>query len=200
MLHSRVFLMCASTLLLLLGGCTTDVERVGFDQVKDLSGNWNDTDSRLVSEAVIRDSLLSGWIERHNETSPKRPSVIIGYIRNLSHEHINIHTFVADLERDFVNSRRVDVVASKEERDEIRQERSDMDLHASDASRKEMGKENGADYMLMGSISSIIDDLEGEQIRFYQVDLTLVDIADNRKVWAGQKKLKKNVKKAKFRY
>jgi hypothetical protein len=49
--------------------------------------------------------------------------------------------------------------------------------------------------MLKGSINSIIDQEGKESIKFYQVDLTLVSLTDNRKVWAGQKKVKKYVKK-----
>jgi uncharacterized protein (TIGR02722 family) len=191
--------MLAGALSLTLGGCATEVKRVGVEEVKDLSGNWNDTDSRLVSEEMIRDSLSTGWISRHEQKNKNAPTVIVGNVRNLSHEHINTRTFIADLERAFVNSGRVDVVASKTEREGIREERADMDLNASEASRKEMGKESGADYMLMGTINTIIDASGGEQIRFYQVDLTLVSLADNRKVWTGQKKLKKDVKEAKFR-
>ena len=191
--------MAAVAAALMLGGCATEVKRVGVEEVRDLSGNWNDTDSRLVSEEMIRDALSAGWIDRHAKKSAKVPTVIVGNIRNLSHEHINTRTFVSDLERAFVNSGRVDVVASKTEREGIREERSDMDLHATEASRKEMGKETGADYMLIGTINTIIDASSGEQIRFYQVDITLVSLADNRKAWTGQKKLKKDVKEAKFR-
>ncbi|TAJ77437.1 MAG: penicillin-binding protein activator LpoB [Gallionellaceae bacterium] len=189
----------AGAVALMLGGCATEVKRVGVEEVKDLSGNWNDTDSRLVSEEMIRDSMSTGWIDRHEQKAKKAPAVIVGNIRNLSHEHINTRTFIADLERAYVNSGRVDVVASKDEREGVRQERADMDLNASEATRKEMGKETGADYMLVGTINTIIDASGGEQIRFYQVDLTLINIADNRKVWTGQKKLKKDVKEAKFR-
>lgn len=200
MLNKKTWaLMLVAAVGLSLGGCATEVKRVGVEEVKDLSGNWNDTDSRLVSEEMIRDSLSSGWISRHEQKSKNPPAVIVGGVRNLSHEHINTRTFIADLERAFVNSGRVDVVASKTEREGIREERADMDLNASEASRKEMGKETGADYMLMGTINTIIDASGGEQIRFYQIDLTLVSLVDNRKVWTGQKKLKKDVKEAKFR-
>jgi PBP1b-binding outer membrane lipoprotein LpoB len=192
--------MLAAVAVLMMSGCATDVKRMGIEEVKDLSGNWNDTDSRLVSDEMIKDSLSGAWIDRHEQkNNNKAPAVIVGNIRNLSHEHINTRTFIADLERAYVNSGRIDVVASKAERDGIREERADMDLNASEESRKEMGKETGADYMLIGSINSIIDASGGEQIRFYQVDLTLVSILDNRKVWTGQKKLKKDVKEAKFR-
>lgn len=200
MLSKRTWMVVlAGAVALMLGGCATEVKRVGVEEVKDLSGNWNDTDSRLVSEEMIRDSMSTGWIDRHEQKAKKAPAVIVGNIRNLSHEHINTRTFIADLERAYVNSGRVDVVASKDEREGVRQERADMDLNASEATRKEMGKETGADYMLVGTINTIIDASGGEQIRFYQVDLTLINIADNRKVWTGQKKLKKDVKEAKFR-
>jgi penicillin-binding protein activator len=193
-------MVIAAVAALGIAGCSTQVKRVGVEEVKDLSGAWNDTDSRLVSEEMIRDSLSGGWIKRHSANSKKVPVVIVGNVRNLSHEHINTRTFVADLERAFVNSGNVDVVASKSEREGLRDERADMDLNASEASRKEMGKETGADYMLMGSINTIIDASGREQVRFYQVDLTLVSLADNRKVWTGQKKLKKDVQNAKLRF
>lgn len=192
-------LMLACMVALTLSGCATEVKRVGVDEVKDLSGNWNDTDSRLVSEEMIRDSLSAGWIDRFGKKTGKTPTVIVGNIRNLSHEHINTRTFIADLERAFVNSGRVDVVASKTEREGIREERADMDLHASEKTRKAAGNESGADFMLIGTINTIIDAEGREQIRFYQIDLTMISTVDNRKMWTGQKKLKKDVTAAKFR-
>ena len=200
MLNKKILLvLLASFATLILNGCATEVKRVAVDEVKDLSGNWNDTDSRLVSEEMIRDALSQGWIDRHEKKTKKTPTVIVGEVRNLSHEHINTRTFVADLERAFVNSGRIDVVASKTEREGLRDERKDMDLHASEASRKAAGNEAGSDYMLIGTINTIIDAAGKEQVRFYQIDLTLISTVDNRKTWTGQKKLKKNVKEASFR-
>jgi hypothetical protein len=121
-------------------------------------------------------------------------------VRNLSHEHINLNTFVADMERSMVNSGRVDFVASSFEREEIRDERKDQDLHAREATRKAMGQELGADFMLQGQINTIIDHASKDQVRYYQVDLTLISLADNRKVWLGQKKIKKFVQRSKLRY
>ncbi len=190
-------LICFAALTLF--GCSTQVSRLNINEINDLSGNWNDTDSRLVSEEMIRDAMTKSWIESHMKKSGKSPIVIVGKVRNYSHEHINTRTFVADLERAFANSGRVEVVASKEERDGLREERKDMDLHATDESRKVAGNEIAADYVLMGTINTIVDAVGREQIRFYQVDLTLVSADDNRKVWIGQKKLKKDVKGALIR-
>lgn len=178
---------------LALGACATKVERISPDEVKDLSGRWNDTDSRLVSEEMIEDVLSRAWLGDFKQQRQRDPAVIVGGIRNMSHEHINVQTFVNDMERALINSGKVQFVASSGERDEVRAERGDQDIHASEETRNAMGKERGADFMLKGDISTILDTEGKRQVRFYQVDLTLISLADNRKVWVGQKKIKKYV-------
>ncbi len=186
-------------LLALLAGCGQTVTRVDSDSVTDLSGNWNDTDSRLVAEEMIQDVLSRGWLANFNRAKGKAPTVIVGTVRNLSHEHINTRTFVADMERELINSGAVEFVASASDREEVRGEVKDQDLHASEETRKAMGQEVGADFMLQGSINSIVDAISGEQARFYQIDLTLIELGTNRKVWVGQKKIKKTIEKGGFR-
>ena len=186
--------------ILFLSGCATKVTRMDVDEEKDLSGAWNDTDSRLVSEEMIDDMLQRPWVNEHQMANGQRPTVIVGEVRNLSHEHININTFVADIERAMINSGRIDFVASSLDRQEIREERKDQDLHAREDTRKAMGQELGADFMLKGQINTIIDQASKDQVRYYQVDLTLISMRDNRKVWLGQKKIKKFVERSKLRY
>jgi uncharacterized protein (TIGR02722 family) len=187
-------------LALFVGGCATSVERVDVDKTIDLSGAWNDTDSQLVSTEMIQDVLSRAWLSDFTRSQKRQPAVIVGEIRNLSHEHINVNTFVSDLERAMINSNRVQFVASSTERQEIRDERKDQDLNASEATRKAMGLEIGADFMLKGTINTIIDASGKTQLRFYQVDLTLISLVDNRKVWIGQKKIKKLVERSKLTY
>lgn len=181
-------------------GCGTTVTRMETEEVKDLSGAWNDTDSRLVSEEMVQDALARPWVDNHVRTKRKTPVVIVGEVRNLSHEHINVNTFVADLERALLNSGKVEFVASRVERGEVREERKDQDVHAREDTRKAMGQEVGADYMLKGTINTIIDVSGRTQVRYYQVDLNLISLADNRKVWQGQKKIKKLVERSNLRF
>ena len=186
-------------LLFLLAACNPTVTRVESDSVTDLSGNWNDTDSRLVAQEMIQDVLSRSWLSKFNRDKGKAPTVIVGTVRNLSHEHINTRTFIADMERELINSGEVEFVASADDRKEVRSEVKEQDLHASEETRKAMGNEVGADFMLQGSINSIVDAVSGEQARFYQIDLTLIELGTNRKVWVGQKKIKKTVEKGGFR-
>ena len=183
-----------------LSACGQQVTRVETDSVTDLSGNWNDTDSRLVADEMIQDALSNAWLPRFKREQGKPPTVIVGDVRNLSHEHINTRTFIADMERALVNSGEVDFVASSEEREEVRSERKDQDLNATEETRKAMGQETGADFMLKGTINTIIDASGRTQVRYYQVDLTLISLADNRVVWVGQQKIKKLVENSKLRF
>jgi len=181
-------------------GCSgKSVERVDPDTTVDLSGYWNDTDSRLVSETMIADVLNATWYTEHMKFHTDKPTVIVGTIRNRTSEHIAVSTFIGDLEQAFVNSQKVRVVATAEEREEIRDERMDQGTYASEETIKQFGREHGADYMLIGDVSSIIDQKSGDEVRYYQVDMTLVDIATNEKSWIGQHEIKKLVGRSAYK-
>ena len=191
-----LFVLIAS---LILSACSTSVERLDANQQIDLSGYWNDTDSRLVAREMIEDSLSRPWLSKFVREKAQEPVLIVGRVKNLSHEHINTNTFIANIERELINSGEVQFVASASARQEIRDERADQDLNATNRSRKEMGLESGADYMLQGQINTIIDADDSTQVRFYQVNLELISIKDNHKVWVGEKKIKKLIKNSRIR-
>lgn len=186
--------------LALMVGCAPKkkVQRIPEDSVTDLSGYWNDTDSRLVAEEMISDCLTGAWKARHWETQREKPVVIVGIVRNKTDEHIAVETFIGDIERAMINSGEVAVVASAEEREGIRDEREDQQRYSSEETVKQWGREVGADYMLGGLISSITDEIQGEKVVFYQVDLTLYDLETNAKAWTGQKKIKKYIGRKKM--
>lgn len=193
--------MALAAAALMSTGCSKKkvVTRIEPGTVTDLSGRWNDTDSRLVAEEMISDAMSKPWKTRHYETHQKRPAVIVGEIRNKSSEHIAVGTFIGDIERAFINSGEADVVASKEEREQVRDERADQQKYSSEESMKQWGRELGADYMLTGVINSIEDQEGGEKVVFYQVDMTLIDLERNTKVWQGQKKIKKYIARSKYK-
>lgn len=187
-------------LMVLIGGCASSpkVTRTSSDEVIDVSGYWNDSDSQMVSSEMIADALSRVWIDEWRGASGGKPTVIVGLVRNQSSEHINTRTFTKDLERAFVNSGRVRLVASSDERSGMRSERLDQLRNSTIDTAKSMGKEIGADFMLIGGINSIVDAAGGKKVRFYQVELELINLESNEKVWIGQKKIKKIVEQSRF--
>jgi penicillin-binding protein activator len=180
--------------------CGQRVTRIDPTAVTDLSGRWNDTDSRLVASELIASSLREPWLRRHSDgAGGEAPVVIVGEFRNRTMEHIAVNTFVKDLELAYVNSGAVRVVANPDERMEIREERRDQQEHARADTRARMAQETGARYMLQGNIEAIEDREGRERIIFYQVDASLVDLQSNERVWAGQHKIKKYITRSRFR-
>jgi PBP1b-binding outer membrane lipoprotein LpoB len=104
------------------------------------------------------------------------------------------------MERALLNSGKVDFVATKSEREQLRDEKADMGENASVYTAKSMGEETGADLMLIGTINTIVDQEGNKAVVFYQTNLELVEIESNRKVWIGEKKIKKYVERAKTRF
>lgn len=182
--------------LFLYTGCANrKVERVKTNEVIDLSGRWNDTDSRLVANEMMKDVLERPWLNNFkSDNGGKKPTLIVGQIRNRTSEHIDATTFIKNMERAMINDQTVTVVQSGEDRNQVRDERSDQKIFADPATAKRWAKEKGADFMLTGIISSIEDQFKKEKVIFYQVNLELTNIETNEKVWIGEKQIKKYIK------
>jgi uncharacterized protein (TIGR02722 family) len=201
LLHRNKFNLISLVLLglaltALLAGCSArkTVTRTDPSEMIDLSGNWNDVDSQTMAAALVTDmSTNIGWIERHLADNGKRPVVIIGEVRNRTTEHIPVRTLVSDLEKQLMNFSSVDLVASPEEREGIRDERADQQQFSSTESAKQWGREVGADYMLVGELNSITDTEEGQSVKYYELVCDLVNLDTNIKVWRGDHKIKKFV-------
>lgn len=172
------------------------VERIDPNSVTDLSGRWNDADSRLVANALIQQSLDGQWARRYADThGGEPPAVIVGTFANRTMEHIPVATFTRDMERAFINSQAVRVVASRSERAEVRTEREDQQMNATADSRARLAKELGARYMLQGDVQAIEDAEGGERVIYYQIDATLLDLESSAKVWVGQHRIKKYIQR-----
>ena len=196
----KLFLLSFCLLFIIGCGGGRTVKRIATDEVTDLSGRWNDTDSRLVAEAMISEMLSRPWIIDFEQDKLKKPVVIVGTVRNMSTEHINVDVFIKDIERELINSGKVQFVASKGEREEIREERMDQQMYASVETAKKLAQEVGADYFLIGSVKSVEDWFEGKKAVFYSVDLELIDVEKNLKAWIGNKKIKKLIEQSGYKW
>ncbi|OQY35363.1 MAG: penicillin-binding protein activator LpoB [Spirochaetaceae bacterium 4572_59] len=196
MKNKWIFLILA--MVLIFSGCaSTKVSRTSTDEVIDLSGRWNDTDARLTAEELISDVLSRVWLENFTAREGDKPVVIVGTIRNKSSEHIETVTFVKEIEKELINSGKVRFVASKEEREEVREERVDQQSQSTEETAAALAAETGADFMLKGVITSITDAIEGKRVVTYKVDMELIDLESNEKVWIGSNEIKKFIKQSK---
>jgi hypothetical protein len=170
------------------------VQRIDTDTQTDLSGRWNDTDSRMVAEALVSQILGHRWLEDYKSANNgERPVLIVGLVRNKSHEHINAETFIKDIEKAIINNGSVRLVQAGNKRESLRRERADQQDFASSETAKQWGLELGADYMVHGTINSIVDSYKNDKVVYYQVNLELSNLQTNEIVWIGDKKIKKYI-------
>lgn len=190
------YVVVLGMLALLVAGCGgggRTVTRLDSEQVTDLSGGWNDTDARLVAEEMVKDALARPWLNDFSRATGNKPVVTVGTFRNQTSEHINTETFSKDFERELINSGQVRFVAARDQRAEIRDERQEQQEFASRETVKKLREETGADFVLLGSVKDIVDEIEGVKTVFYQTDFELINVETTEKVWIGTKKIKKGI-------
>lgn len=180
---------------MLYSSCSRKVTRIDPSEQVDISGRWNNTDSRLAAEELTDQILGERWVSDHQKNkNGERPVVIVGFITNKSHEHIDAETFMKDIEQSFVRTTKVRLVQGGKKREELRAERADQQSNATQSSMKRFGMEQGADYILQGSINSIVDSHKRQKVVYYQINLELTNMETNEIVWIGDKKIAKYVK------
>lgn len=188
-----VLALILSVASVLTGCVSSTVERVDFDSQQDLSGYWNDTDARIVSNDLAEQLTDSSWYNRFIQENDRKPVIIIGSIRNNTDEHINTSIISKKLEISLINTGKVLSVANSSERKEIRDERDDQQINASIDSAKNIGNETAADFMLRGDIKTIVDSDGLKSVRTYFITAELVDIETNTKIWLGENSTIKKV-------
>ena len=176
-------------IVMIVTACSSNpqVARVDSDTRTDLSGYWNDSDVRIVCEYLVNDFLSSPRVNQTiRDMGGKTPVVIIGRFRNESDEHIDTAIISSTMGRTIFNSRRMTFVAEDRLRDELRAERQDqLSGYTSDETAALLGKEIGADFLLTGTVRTIVDQMGNQTVRTYYVDAEMTSIETNEHIWMG---------------
>lgn len=172
---------------------TRDVYRQDPQSVIDLNYRFSDDDARMTARAMIDDCLDSGWLEAWREEHGKKPVIIVGTVKNETSDYIDTKLFTKQIERALINSGRLRIVAARDERGEVRDERLDIQDWSRPETVKKMAYELGADLMLLGRVGENvqINRTKNVRVQYYQVDLEMIDIESNEKAWIGEKQIEK---------
>ena len=181
-------------LLIIAFSCARSVTRIDPSTQVDLSGRWNDTDSRKVADQMIFDLFESDSFKEYKASLGHKPVIVVGTIKNKTSEHIDAGNFVKKFELVIHNSGMAELVESDEFRDKLRQERAEQQDFADPATVAKWGKEVGANVMLFGEMNSETDTYNNKRVVNYITTLFLTDVESNKRIWYGQNEIKKFVK------
>ena len=198
----KILVFIAIISIIFITGCSsTKVERIDAETVTDLSGYWNDTDLRIVAEDLVSECIAAPAITNYIRDNGKLPVIIVGPFRNQSDEHIDTSILAQKFEVAMVNSGKVDFVASSEQREALRAEILEQQDWSSMETVSRLANELGADFMLFGTVKTIVDSEGNKSTRTYYVTAELIDIESTRKLWMGDNsEIKKFIKKSKTRF
>lgn len=180
--------------ILILTSCARSVTRLDPGEAVDLSGRWNDTDSRQVAASMVKNLLASDKFKEYAQQLGKKPSIIVGLVRNRTSEHIDTDNYVKRIELAIFDSGLADLVESGAFRDRLRVERVNQRDFANAKTMAKWGEETGANLMLFGEMTSETDVYQKQRVVNYVTTLFLTDMETNKRVWYGQEEIKKYVK------
>lgn len=183
-----VGLVLMSVTLFVSCGSTSNITttRVDSGTVVDLTGFWNETDVTTVSNSCIQAVMVSPRISAFYEKNGRLPVFTLGKIANESDEHIDTSIVANKLRNAIINSGRADFVANIAEKGAIRDEREDQSIWGNVDQAKSLANEDAADFMVQGSIRTIIQKNGGKSVRQYYVDIELVDIETGRIIFSHE--------------
>lgn len=200
-MSSKFMLVPLTAILMGISGCASDggapnysVQRVDPEQVVDVDYRFTDDDARQIYRGMVNDALSKPWIDNwKNEHAGKRPIVIIGTVKNETNDYIDTKMFTKRLEEEFINSGRVRVVSERDQRGELRDERLAGQEFNRPETIKKVANELGADFMVLGRVGDLKQKSGngGVIVNYYQVNLEIVDIESNEKVWIQTEEVKK---------
>jgi len=180
-------LLIASFLLLNSGVIfAKPVARIDASKQKDLSGNWNDKDIRQVCETIIEDCIESNFVKKFTKKNGRLPCVKLGPIMNLSDEFIDTTIIANKFRNAIIESGELRFVASDSEVEVLRNEQLTQGDHVKMEEAAQMGNETGADFMLQGTVKTVIDQDKKTIQKTYYVDVELFGIESSEIVWTAE--------------
>ena len=183
-------------------GCATSgVKRIDPNKQTDLSGYWNDTDVSIIAETLVEECVNAPAIIRYIKENQREPVVQLGSFKNRSDEHLDTAILATKFKVALINSGKVKFSAEKEIKEELREEILAQQDWASEETVKNLANETGADFLLIGSVRTIVDSIPGETVRTYQVIAELYDIETSEIVWSGENMdIKKYMKRSSYKW
>ena len=182
----RFLIILLSSVILL--SCTSNktVSRISSEKQKDLSGNWNDNDIKIVCESIINECINSQYLKNFTKKTRRLPYVKLGTILNLSDEYIDTTIIANKFRNTIINSGELKFVASDSEVEQLREEQLNQGDFAKIGTEAQFGNEQAADFMLQGTIKTVIDQNNNVTQKVYYVDVQLYDIESTEIVWTTE--------------
>ncbi|WP_130472513.1 penicillin-binding protein activator LpoB [Candidatus Magnetaquicoccus inordinatus] len=194
----RVVLLATVTVL---AGCATssgpsspplvggNVQYGDAKAVETVTNTFGSTDLQMIAESMTRSMLQSPALT----AGKRRPLITVNEVKNKTSEYIDTRAITDSILTQLTKSGlvrfAVDTADMQDQTEELaRQNQSGL---YKKSSSKKMGKMEGADFRLVGSISSIVKRTQDIHDVYYKFSLRLTEIESGVVEWADEKEIRK---------
>jgi uncharacterized protein (TIGR02722 family) len=184
---TKWFFLAIVVLAVSLGACSTKVKYGDPTAVETLTVDFGSTDLQAIAEKMVRSLLSSPAIQEGN-----RPVLQVATVKNKTKEHIDTKAITDKIRTTLINSGKVEFTAAEIREDVLAElEYQRESGYVDPETRKPVGKQVGADFLLAGEISSINKQKGDTRDTYFKITLNLVDIETGLISWADEKEIRK---------
>ncbi|TVQ78523.1 MAG: penicillin-binding protein activator LpoB [Bradymonadales bacterium] len=155
--------------------------------VRLLDDQFNENDMQLMSRDLVASLLDFEGIKGRDGS----PVVMLGRFRNRTSEHIDMKMLTDHMRTALIRTQRFRFVDGS-----LRQDLAEeYDYQASEfvdqATAVRMGQQLGVEYLIVGDLGSIIQQVGNDKIVYYKITMNLVDVATNVILWSDDREVRK---------
>lgn len=159
--------------------------------IEMLSDKFNENDLQLIAKKMAASMAEVPQFAQ----SPQRPLVVIKTFKNSTSEHIDMKSLADKIQVALSKTGRFsfqDVAARKDVAEEYEYQGSGY-VDANQA--KGPGQQAGADYVLTGEVSSIVQEVGADKMVYYKMTSKLTNLRSGVIDWTDEKELRKKFEK-----
>lgn len=177
-------------LLPVLVGCSTNTSYQDVSSNK-LSSTFSAIDqTRMVKE--LSDKLVNDPYLKQDISN--RPTLLIDIIKNKTSEQINTTSITDTLRVNIVRSRLFSLINRDKSNLLLREQEINQSGLADKQKATQLGKLWGAQYVLYGNFSSIVNYVNKQKQVYYKLTLTIQNIETGEEIWVDEAELNKITK------
>lgn len=191
-------LLAAGLFLPLLAACPgprafTRGEYADPNVIELLSDQFNENDLQLIAKKMVNSLGESGAFQQIQG----QPLLMVGRMKNKTSEHIDMES-LADKVRVELSKRGKFAFVNKEAREQLAEEYEYQRSGYVDPARaKGPGQQAAADYLMTGSVASIVQEVGNDKVVYYKMTMELTNLRTGVIEWTEEKELRKKfVKRA----
>ena len=200
-LLSKIYftVLCLSGLYMV--GCTSfQGQYQDPNEVEIIDDRWNETDARKTAAHLVNAMITKPWIIEYTASHNKqRPILVLADVENRTDEHIDVKALTEYITDELLNTGKIRFVNAAA-RDKINKE-LDYQHNSGRVDPSKMvaiGKQIGAQFLIMGAISSQLHVQGGIKTVSYQTVLNLTNIETSEMEWSDKYIVKKKFKQSKW--